>query len=77
MTGRVPDRIRPGQAIDTAFDETSRPVSANFSAKPDSRLIRDAIRAVVGVDVDASTRLLGSALRIGKREPGISHMPQA
>ena len=47
------DRIRSGQNIGFAFDETSRPVFANFSAKPDSGLIRDASRAgaVVGVDV--------------------------
>ena len=42
-----------GQAIDPASDETSRPASANFSAKPDSGLIRDAIRADAVVDVDA------------------------
>ena len=48
-----PDRIRPGQVVGFAFDETSRPVSANFSAKPDSTLLRNASRAgaVVGVDV--------------------------
>ena len=47
------DQIRPGQAIGFAFDETSRPASANFSAKPDSTLLRNASRAgaVVGVDV--------------------------
>ena len=33
-------------------DETSRPVSANFFARPDGRLIRDAIRAVVDVGAD-------------------------
>ena len=48
-----PNRIRPGQAIGPASDETSRPASANFSAKPDSGLIRDAIRADAVVDVDA------------------------
>ena len=47
------NQIRPGQAVGFAFDETSRPVFANFSAKPDSVLIRNASRAgaVVGVDV--------------------------
>ena len=48
-----PDRIRPGQVVGFAFDETSRPVSANFFVKPDSTLLRNASRAgaVVGVDV--------------------------
>ena len=64
MTGRVHDQAIPnqtgsGQDIDTAFAETSRPVSANFSAKPDSRLIRDTRRAdavdVDAVDADAGT----------------------
>ena len=46
-------RPNPDQAIGFAFDETSRPVFANFSAKPDSTLLRNASRAgaVVGVDV--------------------------
>ena len=58
-----PGRIRPsqtgpnqtssGQAIGSVFDETSRPVSANFSAKPDRGLIRDTYRADAVVDVDA------------------------
>ena len=39
------DQTRPVQDIDTAFAGTSRPVSANFSARPDSRLIRDAMRS--------------------------------
>ena len=63
QTGRIQDQIepdqtrqnqiRPGQAVGFAFDETSRPASANFSAKPDSTLLRNASRAgaVVGVDV--------------------------
>ena len=41
-----PDQTRSGQDIDTAFAETSRQVSANFSAKPDHKSIRDAMRAV-------------------------------
>ena len=68
-----PGRIRPsqtgpnqtssGQAIGSVFDETSRSASANFSARPDSRLIRDASRAVVdAVDADAGTRLLAGRL---------------
>ena len=58
-TGQVSDRPRTGsgQAIDPASDETSRPVSANFSAKPDSRLIRDAIRADAVVDVDTPMQI--------------------
>ena len=58
------DQIRPGQAVGFAFDETSRPASANFSAKPDSTLLRNASRAgaVVGVDVDTGTRLLLGSL---------------
>ena len=51
------DQTRSGQAIDPASDETSRPVSANFSPKPDSRLIRDAIRADAVVDVDAPMQI--------------------
>ena len=53
------NRIRPGHAVDHAFDETSRPVSANFSARPGRKSIRDAIRAdavVDAVDADAGTR---------------------
>ena len=63
-TGQAPDRPRTGsgQAIDPIFDGTSRPASANFSARPDSGLIRDASRAVVDVDVDAGTRLLAGGL---------------
>ena len=62
LTGRMQDQARPnqtgsGQAIEHAFDETSRPVSANFSAKPDSTLLRNASRAgaVVGVDTIGPT----------------------
>ena len=39
------DRIRSGHAIDHIFAETSRPVSANFSTRSDSGLIRDTRRA--------------------------------
>ena len=59
-----PNQTSPGQAMpDFDPDETSRPVSANFSARPDGRLIRDAIRAVV--DADAGTRLLPGCLLTG------------
>ena len=58
-----PNQTSPGQAMpDFDPDETSRPVSANFSARPDSRLIRDAIRADAVV---AGTRLLPGCLLTG------------
>ena len=53
QTGQDQARNKPGIRQAFAFDETSRPASANFSAKPDSTLLRNASRAgaVVGVDV--------------------------
>ena len=45
-------KTRSGQVIDTSFAETSRQVSANFSAKPDHGSIRDACEPCRRVDVD-------------------------
>ena len=52
----IQNQTESGQAIDHIFDETSRPVSANFSVKPDHKSIRVSVDAVVGVDT--GTRLL-------------------
>ena len=54
QTEHVQDQAKPnqtgsGQAIDHIFDETSRPVSANFSARLCHKSIRVSVDAVVGV----------------------------
>ena len=61
QTGRIQDQAIQnqtvsGQAVDHTLDETSRPASANFSAKLDRKSIRVSVDAVV--DVDTGTRLL-------------------
>ena len=58
MTGRIQDQAIQnqtvsGQAVEHTFDETSRPVFANFSAKLDRKSIRVSVDAVV-----AGARLL-------------------
>ena len=77
-TGHVQDQARLGQAIDTASDEASRPVSANFSAKPDRGLIRGACRAdesttrreaTTHADVDAPMQVPACCQGCGPAKP--------